>query len=85
MKTAEDFNKKYAGYIERGFIGLEFSNERAVAYLDNVFQDFIKIPGFEFSQIKLKFGMCRFYSNLGLELGLTIEDKINKILSEQKG
>ena len=49
--------------------------------MDKVFQDLIKIPGFKYSQIKLKFSSCRFYSNLYEtfpELGRLIVNDVEK-------
>ena len=81
---AEQFNNKYKDFIEPGFEdqGLEFDNEQVTLFLDNIFMDLTKIPGFQFSQIKLKFGQCRFYTTLKLELEILISNAINKIINE---
>jgi hypothetical protein len=59
--TAEEFDKKYEAYLEEGHYGLAIDDEPVINYLDEKFQEFIKIPGFSYSQIKLKFGMVRVY------------------------
>jgi len=62
--TAEEFNEKYKDYLEEGHYGLDIHYPAIVNYLDEIFQDLIKIPGFKYSQIKLKFNRCRLYTNL---------------------
>ena len=62
--TTEKFNEKYKDYLEEGHYGLDISYPAVVEYLDKIFQDLIKIPGFKYSQIKLKFNSSRFYTNL---------------------
>lgn len=59
--TTREFNEKYAEYLEAGHYGLAISIDTVVDYLDNKFQELIQIPGFKYSQIKLKFNMSRFY------------------------
>lgn len=76
----QDFNKKYSSYIEEGFIGLEFENNRVIRFLDDVFTDLIKIPNFKFSQIKLKFNCARFYSSLEGRIQYLIENEINELI-----
>ena len=76
----QDFNKKYSSYIEEGFIGLEFENNRVTRFLDDVFTDLIKIPNFKFSQIKLKFNQARFYSSLEGRIQYLIENEINELI-----
>lgn len=76
----QDFNKKYSSYIEEGFIGLEFENNKVIRFLDDVFTDLIKIPDFKFSQIKLKFNQARFYSSLESRIQYLIENEINELI-----
>jgi hypothetical protein len=78
--TSEDFNFKYSLYIEEGFTGLQFDVPEVTEFLDKVFQDFARICGFQFCQIKLKFGYARFYSNLSKTLESLVEQEINKII-----
>ena len=53
--TANEFNEKYKEYLEEGHYGLDISTPSIIKYLDEMFQDLIKIPGFKYSQIKEKF------------------------------
>jgi hypothetical protein len=92
--TREEFNTKYYDNIEtreyenkagvkviQRFDGLEFDIPEVTKFLDKVFQDFTRIPGFTYAQIKLKFGTARFYTNLKCpELNFFVEDQINKII-----
>lgn len=85
--TSEEFNEKYKAYIEPGFgeQGLGFDIPEATEFLDKVFQELINIPGFNYSQIKSKFGTSRFYTNLSKVLGhfcsyeicMKIEEKLS--------
>ena len=77
--SSNDFNKKYKEYLEDRHYGLAIDNPTIVDFLDSIFKDLTKIPGFKYSQIKMKFGMARFYSTLGVDLSYLIEDKINTI------
>lgn len=82
--TASEFNEKYKEYLEEGHYGLDISTPSIIKYLDEMFQDLIKIPGFKYSQIKEKFSTSRFYTNL-YELigkpGLIIIDKVEETLN----
>ena len=62
--TKNEFNEKYKEYLEEGHYGLDISTPSIIKYLDEMFQDLIKIPGFKYSQIKEKFNTSRFYTNL---------------------
>lgn len=62
--TTQEFNNKYKDYLDDGHYGLDISYPSVIIYLDKIFQDLIKIPGFKYSQIKLKFNSARFYNNL---------------------
>lgn len=85
--TQKEFNEKYAPFTKEGFEKhgpLEFDEPGVTEFLDSIFQDLILIPGFKVSQIKLKFGSVRFYSNLkSNHLGYLIENKISKILNKE--
>ncbi len=59
--NAEEFNIKYEKYLEKGHYGCDLNNENQIGFLDNMFQKYIEIPGFSYSQIKSKFNMYRFY------------------------
>jgi hypothetical protein len=81
MTTAEEFNYRYMNYLEEGHYGMDIHFPSVIQYMDKVFQDLIKIPGFKYSQIKLKFSSCRFYSNLYEtfpELGRLIVNDVEK-------
>ena len=81
---ASEFNEKYKEYLEEGHYGLDISTPSIIKYLDEMFQDLIKIPGFKYSQIKEKFNTSRFYTNL-YELigkpGLIINNEVERILN----
>ncbi len=65
--TTVEFNEKYAAYLPEGWYGLDINDEEVIAWLDNLFEHYLtKIEGFEYHQIKTKFGIndIRFYSNL---------------------
>ena len=86
----EQFNDKYKQYIPFGWYGLSFDIPEVTAYIDNIMQDLITIPGFQLFQIKLKFGMARFYfetswihKHLEVALMLKIEDNINQLVKEK--
>lgn len=73
--TQEEFNEKYKDYLEEGHYGLDISYPSVVNYLDKLFMDLVKIPGFQYTQIKLKFNMARFYTNL-----YTVAPELSKII-----
>jgi len=75
MTTAQ-FNEKYKEYLEEGHYGLDIREEKVTKYLDSIFPELIKIEGFKYMQIKLKFGSTRFYTNL-YALGF---EKLNRII-----
>lgn len=86
MKVNE-FNEKYKEYLEEGHYGLDINSPNIIKYLDELFQDLIKIPGFKYSQIKEKFGSSRFYNNLhaligkpGLIINSEVENTLNILL-----
>ena len=62
--TTNEFNEKYGEYLEEGHYGLDIAIPAVIEYLDEVFEGLVKVPGFKYTQIKLKFNMCRFYTNL---------------------
>ena len=87
MRTEEEFNEKYKDYIEEGHYGMAIGEPSVLTYVDQIFNDLTKIPGFKFSQIKTKFGMARVYTNLydmmpfvGRIIDQELEEKINFIL-----
>ncbi len=84
--TSQEFNEKYKAYIEPGFErrGLEIDIPEATEYLDKVFQDFIKVEGFQFSMIKSKFNYCRFYADPASIPTGEVEEEVNKYLRNGK-
>jgi hypothetical protein len=81
--TTEDFNKKYEMYLEPGHYGLAIDSPGVIKYLDEKFQVLTQIPGFSYSQIKLKFGVARFYCEPRSIDSFIIEKEINKILENE--
>ena len=76
--TAEEFNRKYEQYLEKGHYGLDIHDSEFINWLDGKFQEFIKQPNFNFSQIKTKFGFGRFYAEgISEEDIKEVEDKIS--------
>lgn len=62
--TAEDFNEKYAEFLEEGHYGLDIHKPEVITFLDAIFGSTLRhVPGFTFSQIKVKHGDPRFYSS----------------------
>ena len=87
MRTTEEFNTKYAQYLETDLDGLSIEYPSVIHYMDQIFKDLIKIEGFQYGQIKTKFGMARVYTNLdeilpfvGRLIHQELEEKINFIL-----
>lgn len=87
MRTSKEFNDKYKDYIEEGHYGMDINEPSVLAYVDQIFNDLTQIPGFQFSQIKTKFGLARVYTNLdeivpfvGRIIHQELEEKINFIL-----
>jgi hypothetical protein len=87
MKLSEEFNKKYAAYLEEDQLGMTFEIPSILNYVDEVFTDLVQIPGFKYSQIYTKFGLAKVYTNLeillpfaGRILSQELEEKINFIL-----
>jgi hypothetical protein len=83
--TSDEFNIKYKDYLEEGHYGLDIDIPLVVKYLDEIFQGLIKIPGFQYSQIKSKYSSCRFYTNLhevlGHKLGAIISNEVERRVS----
>jgi len=62
--TIYDFNLKWEKYLSPGHYGMDIEDPLAIKYLDDKFElEIKKNPSFNYSQIKLKFGMCRVYAN----------------------
>jgi len=87
MRTIKEFNEKYKDYIEEGHYGMTIHEPSVLAYVDQIFNDLTKIPGFKYQQIKTKFGLARVYTNLedifpfvGRIINQELEEKISFIL-----
>lgn len=93
--TATEFNAKYGAFIkvqryenkfgdivEQKFDGLEFDIPEVTEYLDRAFEGLIQIPDFTYSQIKLKYGMTRFYSTAPSKLNYEIEKDIDNLIKK---
>jgi len=87
MRTNKEFNSKYFNYLEEGHYGISIEVPAVLQYVDEIFNDLIKIPGFKYSQVKTKFGLSRVYTNLdeilpfvGHIIHKELEEKINLIL-----
>lgn len=80
----EEFNKKWEAYLEKGFYGLDIEHEGVIDFLNEAFEVFAWMPNFQYSQIKLKFGKCRFYSSLPFKVENMLEREIDWILEQDK-
>jgi hypothetical protein len=78
--TQIEFNEKYGKYLEQGFYGLQLDNLEVIEYLDEQFEELIKLPNFKYSQIKGKFNWFCFYADgISSEKRAEIENKIKEI------
>ena len=78
--TVDEFNEKYKAYLEDGHYGLAIDSFEFIDWLDSKFQEFIKVPNFTYSQIKVKFGMGRFYcEGLSIKQISEVENMITEI------
>ena len=81
--TSEEFNQKYKDFLEEGHYGLALSKPEAIEYLDQVFEELIKIPGFQYSQIKSKWNYFCFYNNgVSAEKTAEIENRLKEIYGD---
>lgn len=64
--TVEEFNIKYAQYLEEGHYGLDIDNPAVIEFLDELFEEHLtKMEGFTYAQIKMKYNFSRFYFTTG--------------------
>lgn len=62
--TDNDFNTKYKDYLKEGTNGMDTMEVQKIKYLDNEFSKEIELnPLFVYSQIKMKCGTIRIYTN----------------------
>jgi hypothetical protein len=87
--TVTEFNEKYKDYLEERHYGLDINIPSVIEYLDSIFDNgLVNLPGFKYSQIKLKFNMARFYFDTNISNSLEniisngIEEKINQLVKE---
>ncbi len=87
MRTTTEFNEKYKEFIDEEHYGMDINEPSVIAYVDHIFSDLTKIPGFKFQQVKTKYGLARVYTNLdellpfvGRIINQELEEKINFIL-----
>lgn len=79
--TTENFNRKYAKYLPKGWYGMAINDQEVIAYMDEEFEKYVKRhPNFEFHQIKLKFNYPRVYTNAPHEVNSNWERGIRTIL-----
>lgn len=75
----KEFNNKWQLYLEDRFYGLAIDDEDVISYLDKEFErEILRNDEFQYSQIKLKFGKSRVYTN-SIKNSIW-ENKINEIL-----
>jgi hypothetical protein len=87
MRENKEFNDKYDAYLEKDHGGMQIQVPAVLTYVDQIFNDLIKIPDFKYQQIKTKYGLARVYTNLddlipfvGRIINQELEEKINFIL-----
>ena len=81
--TTEQFNEKYKEYLGKDHYGLDFEHPQVIEMLDKEFEEFTKRPGFKYYQIKLKFGMARFYADaITTDEGYRIEGQIDDLIRQ---
>ena len=82
--TNSEFNEKYKDYLEDGHYGLAINIPTVTEFLDEMFSKvLIHLPGFKYSQIKLKFNYARVYTTLiHPTMNYWIESEINKLVAE---
>lgn len=85
MRTIKEFNDKYKDYLDGAGMLLEIPS--VLAYVDQVFNDLILIPGFKYEEITTRHGLAKVHTNLqelmpfaGRILEQELEEKINFIL-----
>ena len=86
MRTTEEFNEKYKAYLDSES-GMLLQIPSILAYVDQVFNDLVLIPGFLYSEITTRHGLAKVNTNLqeilpfaGRILEQELEEKINFIL-----
>ncbi len=82
--TSGEFNKKYEDYLEDRFDGMMLEDLEIIELCDKYFKEWVKIPYFEYAQIKLKFNSSRVYCSPYKEVNTSeLEEKIDEILKKR--
>ena len=86
MRTITEFNNKYKDYLDHES-GMLLDIPSVLAYVDQIFNDLIEIPGFKYQQIRTVHGLAKVVTNLqeiipfvGRIIEQELEEKINFIL-----
>lgn len=86
MRKNKEFNIKYNAYLEDD-MGMQIDIPSVIAYVNEVFNDLILIPGFKYNEITTQHGLAKVRTNLqeimpfaGRILEQELEEKINFIL-----
>ena len=77
-----EFNKKWKPFLEAGHYGMSIDQVEVCEYMDKVFEELTKVPNFQYSQIKMKYGSSRFYCDPWFIDTAQIERKINQLINE---
>ena len=80
--TTDEFNEKYKDYLSPGHYGMSIEIPEVIDLVDRKFEEWSKLPGFHYTQVKLKFGMSRVYADAdGVILQTSaLEHEIDKII-----
>lgn len=87
MRTTKEFNTQYKDYLSEDFTGINIEFPAVIHYVNELFKDFIKIPGFKFESIFLVYGLPSVRTNLdeilpfvGRIIHQEMEEKITLLL-----
>lgn len=91
IQTCVEFNEKYIEFLEEGHNGLTIEIPGVVVYLDRLFGDLTKIPGFKYSHIIRQHGLARFHNSLpellpyvGMTMDKAIEERLNFMITVER-
>jgi len=80
--TVKEFNEKYEKYLSKGHYGLAINDQKVIEFLDREFKELMKVEGFSYSQIKMKFNSARVYCEPRTVDTFRLENEIEKLLTE---